>query len=92
MGNRTSGKWCLYRNPGMEIWCGKITYTGSKCKRCRCTSSKSILYRMYVSDSGFGSDHGGLLVITDKGMVPGYLAESVYYSRITQELYYFSLE
>ena len=28
----------------------------------------------------FGSDHGGLLVITDKGMVPGYLAESVYYS------------
>ena len=53
MGNRTSDKWCLYRNPGMEIWCGKITYTGSKCKRCRCTSSKSILYRMYVSDSGF---------------------------------------
>ena len=41
---------------------------------------KAYLYRMYVSDSGFGSDHGGLLVITDKGMVPGYLAESVYYS------------
>lgn len=41
---------------------------------------QSILYRMYVSDSGFGSDHGGLLVITDKGMVSGYLAESVYYS------------
>lgn len=26
---------------------------------------------MYVSDTGSGSDHGSLLVITDKRMVPG---------------------
>ena len=24
MGNRTSGKWCLYCNPGMEVRCGKL--------------------------------------------------------------------
>lgn len=41
---------------------------------------QSILYRMYVSDTGSGSDHGSLLVITDKRMVPGYMAESVYYT------------
>ena len=28
---------------------------------------------MYVSDTGSGSDHGSLLVITDKRMVPGYM-------------------
>lgn len=39
-------------------------------QRCRCTSSKSILYRMYVSDTGSGSDHGSLLVITDKEWFP----------------------